>query len=43
MGLGIAEGFEDALSIHQATGLGAWASGGASFMPKLALRGAGLY
>lgn len=36
MSLGIAEGFEDALSIHQATGLGAWASGGASFMPKLA-------
>lgn len=35
MGLGIAEGFEDALSIYQATGLGAWASGGASFLPKL--------
>jgi hypothetical protein len=36
LGLGVAEGFEDALSIHQATGLGVWASGGASFMPKLA-------
>jgi hypothetical protein len=35
MGLAICEGVEDALSIHQATGLGAWASGGASFLPKL--------
>jgi phage/plasmid primase-like uncharacterized protein len=36
LGLAICEGPEDALSVHQATGLGAWASGGASFMPKLA-------
>jgi putative DNA primase/helicase len=35
-GLAICEGAEDALSVHRATGLGAWASGGASFMPKLA-------
>jgi phage/plasmid primase-like uncharacterized protein len=36
LGLAITEGVEDALSVHCATGLGAWASGGASFMPKLA-------
>ena len=36
LGLAIAEGVEDALSIHAATGLGAWAAGGAIFMPKLA-------
>ena len=36
LGLAITEGVEDALSVHYATGLGAWASGGASFMPKLA-------
>ena len=36
MGLAITEGGEDALTAHQATGLGAWASGGASFLPKLA-------
>jgi phage/plasmid primase-like uncharacterized protein len=36
LGLTIAEGIEDALSVHAATGLGAWAAGGASFMPKLA-------
>jgi putative DNA primase/helicase len=36
LGLAICEGVEDALSTHEATGLGAWASGGASFMPKLA-------
>lgn len=35
-GLAICEGVEDALSAHRATGLGAWASGSASFMPKLA-------
>ena len=35
-GLTICEGVEDALSAHRATGLGAWASGSASFMPKLA-------
>jgi putative DNA primase/helicase len=36
MGLAISEGIEDALSIHEATGLGAWAAGAASFLPKLA-------
>ena len=36
LGLAICEGVEDAISVHRATGLGAWASGGASFMPKLA-------
>jgi hypothetical protein len=36
LGLVIAEGVEDALSLHQATGLGAWAAGGATFMPALA-------
>jgi hypothetical protein len=37
LGLAICEGVEDAMSVHCATGLGAWASGGASVMPKLAL------
>jgi hypothetical protein len=36
MGLAITEGVEDALTAHQTTGLGAWASGGWPFMPKLA-------
>ena len=36
LGLVIAEGVEDALSIHLATGLGAWAAGGATFLPALA-------
>ena len=36
LGLAITEGIEDALSVHAATGLGAWAAGSASFMPKLA-------
>jgi hypothetical protein len=36
MGLAIAEGIEDALSVHQATGLGAWAAGSASRLPALA-------
>jgi len=36
LGLAITEGLEDALSVAEATGLGAWAAGGASFMPKLA-------
>jgi hypothetical protein len=36
LGLAICEGIEDALSIHVATGLGAWASGGAGRMPALA-------
>jgi hypothetical protein len=36
LGLVIAEGIEDALSAREATGLGAWAAGSASFMPALA-------
>jgi hypothetical protein len=35
LGLAITEGIEDALSVHQAAGLGAWAAGAAGFMPKL--------
>jgi hypothetical protein len=35
-GLAIAEGIEDALSVHQATGLGAWAAGSANRLPALA-------
>jgi hypothetical protein len=35
-GLAIAEGIEDALSLHQATGLGAWAAGSANRLPALA-------
>jgi len=35
-GLVIAEGIEDALSAHEATGLGAWAAGAASRLPALA-------
>lgn len=35
-GLAITEGIEDALSVHLATGLGAWAAGSAAHMPKLA-------
>jgi hypothetical protein len=35
LGLAIAEGIEDALSIYDATGLGAWAAGAASRMPPL--------
>jgi hypothetical protein len=35
LGLAITEGIEDALSVHEATGLGAWAAGSASFMPAL--------
>jgi hypothetical protein len=38
LGLAISEGIEDALSIHEATGLGAWAAGCASRMPPLAER-----
>src|SRR5262249_42536682 len=34
-GLAITEGIEDALSIHTATGLGAWAAGSAPHMSKL--------
>jgi hypothetical protein len=36
LGLAITEGIEDALTVHQATGLGAWAAGSGVFMPKLA-------
>jgi hypothetical protein len=36
LGLAIAEGIEDALSAHRATGLGAWAAGCASRLPALA-------
>jgi hypothetical protein len=36
LGLVISEGIEDALSAHEATGLGAWASGSASRLPALA-------
>lgn len=35
LGLVIAEGIEDALSLHAATGLGAWAGGSAGHMAKL--------
>jgi len=36
LGLVITEGIEDALSMHEATGLGAWAAGSAPFLPSLA-------
>jgi hypothetical protein len=36
LGLAVTEGIEDALSVHQATGLGAWAAGSAGRMPALA-------
>jgi hypothetical protein len=36
LGLAIAEGIEDALSVHEATGLGAWAAGAASRLQALA-------
>jgi putative DNA primase/helicase len=36
LGLAICEGLEDALAVHEATGLGAWASASAVFMPALA-------
>jgi putative DNA primase/helicase len=35
-GLAIVEGIEDALSVHEATELGAWAAGSAGHMPPLA-------
>jgi len=35
LGLAITEGIEDALSVYQATGLGAWAAGSAPHMPGL--------
>jgi putative DNA primase/helicase len=36
LAISIHEGVEDALSAHEATGVGAWAPGGASFLPHLA-------
>src|SRR5262249_52964604 len=36
LALAVAEGIEDALALHQALGMGAWAAGCASAMPKLA-------
>jgi hypothetical protein len=36
LAISVHEGVEDALSAHDATGLGAWASGGAPFLPHLA-------
>jgi hypothetical protein len=36
LGLVVTEGIEDALSMHEATGLGAWAAGSANRMPALA-------
>jgi hypothetical protein len=36
LGLAITEGVEDAFSVYEATGLGAWASGGSGRMPALA-------
>jgi hypothetical protein len=36
LGLAVTEGLEDALAVHEATGLGAWASASALFMPTLA-------
>jgi hypothetical protein len=38
LGLAIAEGIEDALSLHEVTGLGAWAAGSANRLPALAER-----
>jgi hypothetical protein len=38
LGLAISEGVEDALSLHEATGLGSWAAGSASRLPALAER-----
>ena len=36
LSLAITEGIEDALSVHEAIGLGAWAAGSASRLPALA-------
>jgi hypothetical protein len=36
LGLAVTEGIEDALSVHEATGLGAWAAGAAARLPALA-------
>jgi putative DNA primase/helicase len=36
LGMSVTEGIEDGLTVYQATGLGVWAAGSASFMPALA-------
>jgi hypothetical protein len=36
LGLAVTEGIEDALAVHEATGLGAWAAASAVFMPTVA-------
>jgi len=36
LGVALTEGIEDALTVHQATGVGAWAAGAAGRMPALA-------
>lgn len=36
LGLDVTEGIEEALTVHQATGRGAWAAGAANRLPKLA-------
>jgi phage/plasmid primase-like uncharacterized protein len=36
LGLAVAEGIEDGLSVYQGTGLGIWAAGSGGFMPALA-------
>jgi hypothetical protein len=36
LGLAVCEGLEDAASVHEMTGLGCWASAGASHLPALA-------
>src|SRR5262249_3686926 len=36
LGLAVAEGVEEALTVHQLAGMGVWASGGASRLPALA-------
>jgi hypothetical protein len=38
LGLAITEGIEDAISVYETTGLGAWAAGAAGYMPALATR-----
>jgi hypothetical protein len=38
LALAITEGIEDALSVHQSLGIGAWAARSATYMPKLAER-----
>jgi hypothetical protein len=38
LGLAITEGIEDALSVHEVTGLGAWAAGAAGRLPQWQLQ-----